>query len=192
MTKSQLNETYHIKSDWDLIVACQQGDELAWSTFIARYDRLLYYILDQYHLPPEEIADIVQNSFISLLDKLDGFNESYNFKAWLKTVAKRQAWRYLENRRREDVGSDENASDSIIPDYMDKDAIDRNKQKMQLHEGVLSLNERCKRLLIHLYFDDPTPPYEEIAEELGMPLGSIGPTRARCLKKLRQIIESNE
>lgn len=181
---------YQLKSDWELILACQNGDEVAWSTFIARYDRLLYYILNQYHLPPEEIADIIQNSFISLMEKLGSFDESYNFKAWLKTVAKRQAWRYLENRRREDVGAAENASDSIIPDYMDKDAIDRNQQTIELHEGVLNLDERCKRLLIHLYFDDPTPPYEEIAEGLEMPLGSIGPTRARCLKKLRQVLEN--
>lgn len=183
------NKIYRSESDWDLIVACKNGDETAWSTFIARYDRLLYYILDQYQIPSEEIADIIQNSFISLMEKLDSFDESYNFKAWLKTVAKRQAWRYLENRKREDVGSEENTSDSIIPDYMDKDAIDRNQQKVQLHEGVLNLDERCRQLLIHLYFDDPTPPYDEIAENLGMPLGSIGPTRARCLKKLRKNLE---
>lgn len=184
------SEIYISQSDWELILACKKGDEDAWSTLIARYDRLLYYILRQYGLPPEEIVDIIQLTFMNLLEKIDTIESSYNVKAWLKTVAKRQAWRYLDKRRREDVGATINAAEIDVPDYMDTDAIDRNQQNALLHESIHKLNDRCRELLISLYFDDPTPSYEILAESLDMPVGSIGPNRARCLQKLKKILET--
>ncbi len=68
------------------------------------------------------------------------------------------------------------------------ESIERTEQRFQVERGLEQLDDRCRRLLTMLFFSDPAPSYDDIAEQLGMSAGSVGPTRARCLAKLKRIL----
>ncbi len=125
---------------------------------------------------------------------LDLLSEPEAFPGWISTIARREAWR--TSRRRSRIAEQERrvASDpaggglpwqSPPPDK----ASERAERVALLRHAVDRLDERCRALLAMLFWEEPPPAYEEVAERLGMPLGSLGPTRGRCLEKLRERLE---
>ncbi len=177
------------KSDWQLIQACRGGDETAWQQIIDRYQRLLFAIGRRYGLTQGDSADVVQTTFIDMLKQLDQFHSGSNLKGWLGTVCRRHAWRVLNRYDHEQVQSPPDLCDMMAALGATTASMSDDYAVLDwLHNGLETLGGRCQKLVALLYFD-PDSSYQSISETLGMPKGSIGATRARCLKKLRAILE---
>ena len=177
-----------VDSDFALIQQCRDGDEAAWQTLYERYRRLLYHIPLRYGMSQDDAAEIVQRTLMILLESLHVFHEESNVKSWLATVARRQAWRYAQQMKKEMVLADGDLMDS---DLLVDGAVtlDENDELAEwLYGGLVELPERCRELLLALYFEHDEANYDEISVRLGIGRGSMGPTRGRCLKKLRQLL----
>jgi RNA polymerase sigma factor (sigma-70 family) len=175
------------QSDLDLIRGCREGDRAAWQAVMDKYERLVFSIPLNYGLSREDAADISQLTFSILIQSLDTLREDSRLGAWLATVARRHTWRLLERNRREGTGGERDLAASATLLGRDEE-IERWELLEWLNEGLSLVSEPCRRLLQVLYFDPEQPSYAEVAERLSMPVGSIGPTRARCLQNLRKAL----
>jgi RNA polymerase sigma factor (sigma-70 family) len=173
-------------TDQSLLRACQEGDRIAWQTLLDRYERLVYSIPLNFGLSRSDAEDIAQTTFAALLRSLDAITEADRLGAWLGTVARRQTWRFVEKRRREPPTDDDRLDHLATEDT----AIVQAENLQWLHQGLAEIDERCRQLLTQLYFSEDPPAYAQVAQSLGVPVGSIGPTRARCLEKLRLVLET--
>jgi RNA polymerase sigma factor (sigma-70 family) len=174
-------------SDERLLQACRAGDAKGWSGLLDKYERLVYSIPLNYGLSRDDAADIAQIVFTSLLQSLDTLREDSNLAGWLATVARRHSWRMMTRRRTEQLDPlDNDDVHSLFPAHTGE--ADRVETAEWLHGGLAQLDERCRQLLLALYFDPDELSYGDIAARLGMAEGSIGPTRARCLQRLRHLL----
>lgn len=187
------------RSDADLIQSCQNGEAAAWEQLVARYQRLIYTIPRRAGLDDDAASDVFQEVFTTLYEKLDEIKQPERLQAWLVTTTRRKTWRLICLRRATvHVGggdADENdpnafdiaqlADDKMLPD----EVLTSIAQQHQIRLSLAELDERCRTLLTLLYYADEALPYTEIAARLGTTEGSIGPTRARCLKKLLREFE---
>jgi RNA polymerase sigma factor (sigma-70 family) len=178
--------------DRDLIRRCQQGNEGAWQQLLNKYERLVYSIPLGYGLSREEAADIAQNTFTILIESLDTLSEDSRLGAWLATVARRHTWRLLERNRREVASEGLDGADlverAVLLGKSNADSVEHWELTEFLDTGLSQIGEPCRRLLLALYFEPEPSSYAEVGASLGMPIGSIGPTRARCLKRLRRVL----
>lgn len=182
-------------TDRDLILGCRAGRTAAWKALLLRYERLVYSIPLRYGLSRDDAADVSQITFSILIDAIDNLPEDSRLGGWLATVARRHTWRLMERRRREGFGSVDHLEGAELAETAaalgagDPDSIEHWELSRWLETGLESLGGRCQKLLEHLYFHPDEPSYEEVSTKLGIPVGSIGPTRARCLKRLRKLLE---
>ena len=174
-------------TDRDLIQGCKRGEARAWRRVLDRYERLVFSIPRGYGLSREDAADISQLTFSLLLEGLDSLTEESNLGAWLATVARRHSWRLMDRGRRESTGRERDLAESAAL-FGGEKPTERWVLTDWLQQGLSKLDEPCRKLLTTLYFDERQPSYAEISERLDMPLGSIGPTRARCLRRMRQVL----
>ena len=178
-------------SDEKLVAACLSDDKAAWEALVGRYERLVYTIPVRYGLTASEIEDVFQSVWLSLLKNISSLRQPERVAAWLVTTARRECW---ERRRGADY--ERTVSSSVDTLFIDKEGEELTPEEVvgtfrrheALREALERLDERCRSLLWHLYYDSTIPSYADIAGELDMPIGSIGPMRARCLKKLRGLI----
>lgn len=180
--------------DEALVLACRRGDATAWEALIARYQRLIYAVPRRAGLDAELSAEVFQQVFVALLKNLDRIEQPSQMRAWLVTAARRATWRLIRRDRNvRSFGESDDAEDEIneIPDgtALPEEELVRLQEQHIIRTGVAALDERCRRLLTLLYYGPNRRTYEEIAAALDMSLGSIGPIRARCLQKLRRILE---
>ena len=175
--------------DRDLILDCRNGDVGAWQRLLDRYERLVFSVPRRYGLSREDAADITQLTFTILLQSIDTLSEDSTLGAWLTTVARRHTWRRLERKRREEAGWYGNSSEKILmlEDTSTED-IERWEMTEWLDYGLSVVGKPCRELLSALYLDPKQPSYAEVAARLGMAVGSVGPTRIRCLKRLRRVL----
>jgi len=149
----------------------------------------VYSIPLNYGLSRDDAADIAQLTFTILLHSLERLREDSRLAPWLTTVARRHTWRLMERNRRESTGLKEDLSESpTLPQEGEEDFAERWEAKEWLDQGLSLISEPCRRLLLALYFSPDRSSYAEVARRLGMPVGSIGPTRARCLKNLKEVL----
>ena len=189
MSQTAWNDIF--KTDRDLIRACRAGDARAWERLLNKYERLVFSISLNYGLTTDDAADVTQITFTILLQNLDTLPDDIRLSPWLATVARRHTWRLLAQNRREAVNPDEDlAGNKALGGIVDN----RERQELAewLYQGLSLLDERCRQLLLALYFDAEQPSYAQIADRLKMSIGSIGPTRARCLEQMRQSLHSVE
>ena len=177
------------QSDGELIAACRKGESWAWEALVERYKRLVYSIPLRAGLAPEDAADVFQTVFVQLLEHLRTIREPQGLAAWLITTAKRCSWRSLHERQREPAAEDFGslAEEWLLGAHPDESLW---ADQALVREALELVGERCKELLRLLYFDPAAPSYEAISRRLKMPPGSVGPTRARCLHKMREILHT--
>ena len=179
-------------TDHDLLQACRQGDARAWEQVLHKYERLVFSVARTSGLTPEDAADITQLTFTYLLQSLDSVRDD-RLGGWLATVARRHSWRVRNRQQREmteDIDSE--ALETLFPQHATDNPIARWELVEWVQGSLAQVGERCQRLLGALYFDTKELSYREISETLGIPEGSIGPTRARCLEQLRRILQQAE
>ena len=178
------------QSDEQLLAACRRGDEGAWEALVLRYQRLIYAIPRRAGLDEDAAAEIFQDVFTTLLESIENIEQPSRLQAWLVTTTKRKTWRTVGRAKalrpfasEEGEGEDEMydlADEGLLPD----EALMRLEEQHLVRAAVAELGDRCRTLLQMLFYAAEAPPYSEIAAALGTSEGSIGPTRARCLKKL--------
>jgi RNA polymerase sigma factor (sigma-70 family) len=185
-------------SDEGLIVACRQGEADAWSLLVNRYQRLIYAIPRRAGLDEDQAAEVFQRTFTKLFEKLERIKHPDRIQAWLVTTARRETLSLLHQQRREPVlwDTDNPQGGSRYEDVPDNaplpdEALERLQEQHIVCTAIESLGEPCCRLLKMLFYRADQLSYAEIAAALDMPEGSLGPTRARCLQKLRHLLENS-
>ena len=180
-------------TDEALIRACRKGDARAWRRWLKKYERLIYSIPLSYGLSHDAAADITQTTFTILIESLDSVRDETRLAAWLCTVAKRHTWRLLDRNRLEGASEYlddvELAESAALLGKSNADSIEYWELIEWLDAGLSKMKQPCRDLLLALYFQPEQPSYAQIAASFGVPVGSIGPTRARCLTSLRKILE---
>lgn len=193
MAKSNFLES----QDAELILACRRGDGEAWAALIARYQKLIYTIPRRAGLDDDQCADIFQQTFQTLVEHLDRLDQPERVRAWLVTTARRATarakaraarWQPLPEARQ---GAEEEAptSELLDPHPLPDQLVIALEDQHLVRTTVMTLEERCRHLLTMLFYAEARPAYGEIARKLGIPEGSIGPTRNRCLQKLRHLLQ---
>lgn len=184
-------------SDKQLLLSCRRGDESAWETLIRRYQRLIYAIPRRAGLDDDQAAEVFQEVFTTLFQKLNDIDDPDRLHAWLVTTAKRKTWRLVSKTRAtsqlhsseaEDGDADEVSripDDAPLPD----ETLLKLERQHEVRAALGSLEERCRKLLTMLFYEAETPPYSQIAMSLKISEGSIGPTRARCLQKMLRLLD---
>jgi RNA polymerase sigma factor (sigma-70 family) len=184
-------------TDKELLLACRRGEESAWEALVNRYQRLMYAIPRRAGLDDDRAAEVFQEVFTTLFQKLNDIDDPDRLHAWLVTTAKRKTWRLISKDRltgqmhREDDedGAEKElariADDSPLPD----EALLKLEEQHRVRTALGDLEERCRNLLTMLFYQSETPSYSEIAVSLGISEGSIGPTRARCLEKMLRLLD---
>jgi RNA polymerase sigma factor (sigma-70 family) len=173
-----------------LLLAGQAGDREALAALVRRLTPVLWHVARSQGLGREASADVVQTAWLELLGSLNGIRNPAALTAWLVTVTKREAWRVRKASRAEDT--EEGAVFAEMPDIAAGPAelaVDHDRRQ-RLWAAVDRLPERCRTLLRIVAFA-PRPDYSAVSEALGMPVGSIGPNRGRCLAKLRALLRSD-
>lgn len=170
-----------------LVTAAAQGDEAAWNDMVDRYSPLLANVLRQCRLTPTELEDVAQTVWLRLVEHLDSLREARALPMWIITTGRREAWRHAAASRRvllRDPAADDwlpRPADGVDPEH----ELIRAERHQALLAGIAELRPRERRLLL-LLLEDPPLSYAEIGSRTGMPVGAIGPTRARALDKLRR------
>ena len=183
------------RSDAQIVEQCLSGDQEAWSVLLDKYRRLIHSIPMKYGASPDDAADIFQTVSLDLFSDLPKLREPATLRAWLIQVTSRKSlqWKEARQRRAEDDLSqiEFNLPDCLIvpPTLLEMEGAEEDQR---LREAVARLPERFRQLIHMLFFDQPPRSYKEIAETLGLARGSIPFLRARCLKRLQQILVEME
>mgnify|MGYP000867452106 CR=1 FL=1 len=184
--------------DHELAARCLEGHEAAWEALVHRYQRLVYSIALRHGFTEDAASDVFQSVWMRLLEHLPALNDRSKLASWLITTTTRECWRVSHKHRREaPIGEGGDEDVPAMPEVVDHRPLAEEEhlqleQQQQLRQAVAALPDRCRELVTLLYYEEERPSYEEISRRLEMPVPSIGPTRARCLGKLRRIIEDGD
>jgi len=169
-------------SDADLVRRCLDDDSSAWSAILGRYADLVHSLLRRAGLSDAAAQDAFQEVAVLLWKSLPKLREVDRLASWVGTTTRRVAWR-LRKQEKTRVGHEAAAR---RPEDV-RDAEPRVFDEEQaLREALAELGTRCRELLSLLYFQSTDLTYDEIASRLGVPRGSLGPTRQRCMDTLRE------
>ena len=173
-----------------LFVRWRAGDSRAMDELVRLMTPSLWHIVRAYGLDAALAQDVVQTTWLTLMRRHESIHDPRAISGWLTMCARREAWRVGRGHRRDDATD----MDSLEPHLPAHESAERTAEvrddSRRLWFGVRALDERCQRLLRVVAFEE-RPDYARIAEDLRMPVGSIGPTRQRCLGKLRALLEGN-
>lgn len=181
----------------ELVAGCRAGDAQAWSSLVRRYQRLVYAIVCRMGLDEHDAADVFQTVFERLHRHLPTLKDASRLRAWVVTTARREALLQRQRGRRmvsmtlaegdDDDGRGEwdIADEAPLPDQR----LQTLEQADRLRLALEQLEPRNRALIELLFCDEEQRlPYDEVARRLGMPVGSLGPTRQRCLDRLRRLL----
>lgn len=172
------------------LARAQRGDVGALDGVVRELNPLLWHVARAQGLAQEDAADVVQITWMELLKRLHEIRSPQALTAWLVTTTRRQAW-HTRSRLRRQVGLEPEAADRAAEGPLDvAELIAAEERQRVLWRHIQRLSERCRALLRIVAFAD-RPDYAAVAEALGMPRGSIGPTRGRCLAKLREMLTAD-
>jgi RNA polymerase sigma factor (sigma-70 family) len=192
-------KVYEELSDDDLVRRCRDGQQAAWSTLVRRFQRLVYTVPRRAGLSDAQAADVFQVTYSRLFENIQRIDDGSRVRAWLVTTARRETLRLLKEgsrvvdltsaRQGDDDGGGEDPFSQIADTAPLPDALlDDLQQQHRVREALDRLDPRSRQLLELLFLEEEPLPYGEIAARLGIAEGSIGPTRARALEKLRRLM----
>jgi len=171
----------------DLVMRARVGDKQAWDALVQRYASLVWSICRRNRLGREDAEDVFQDVWLRLVDQLDRLRDPAALPGWLATTTQRECGRILGAARRLQalgpIPEAENISDQQAETA--EEEVLAAERHAALREAFAHLPPDNQRLLA-LLIQDPPVSYAEISARLGIPIGSIGPTRSRCLAKLRR------
>jgi RNA polymerase sigma factor (sigma-70 family) len=172
----------------DVVRRAAAGDSAAWNTIVDEFSNLLWAVATGFRLGRADAAEVVQTTWVRLVENLDRIKQPEALPGWLATTARREALRMVRMQGREMlVDTEFSFSGERGPEDADPEpSALREDRRRLIWWAVNQLPENCQALLHLLTVVRPT--YAEVSDMLGIPIGSIGPTRGRCLKRLREIL----
>jgi RNA polymerase sigma factor (sigma-70 family) len=177
--------------DARLVERCLAGDRRAWDALVTRHQRLVYSVARAWRLSDEDLGDVFQEVFAALVRGLPRLRDPKSLVRWLSSTTDRLArTRALRQRREQALAVQDETVFDRLPDDSEPVGADLEAAERQatVRLALAGVPERCRRLILALYYEDPTPAYADLADRLGVPIGSLGPTRARCMEKLRELL----
>lgn len=174
-----------------LVQRAAEGHMWAWERLVAKYSRLIWAMTRDFKLPESDAADVVQATWLRLLEHIDRIEHPDRVGSWLATTARHECLRHLAARKKLVlVDDDDDALADALSHHPEVDErLLADERAQAVREALSRLPWRWQRLL-ELLMSDPPASYLEISAQLGLPIGSIGPTRGRCLERLRELLQS--
>ncbi|MGH8961314.1 MAG: RNA polymerase sigma factor [Jatrophihabitantaceae bacterium] len=168
-----------------LFTAFRDGDQAKMGELVALLTPILWHTVRAQRVERDLAEDVLQTAWLALVRNAGSISDPQAVLQWLIVSARREAWRVVKREDRIDA-KDFEADEVVTPTReLPEELVLRGDGDARLWQHVARLPERCRSLLRVIAFAD-RPDYAAVAESLGMPVGSIGPTRGRCLAKLRQ------
>ena len=168
-----------------LVVRAENGDELAWDALVERYAPLIWSLCRRYRLAADDAADAGQNVWLQLVNQLGKIRDPAALPGWLATTTRRECQRILNRAQAPHAATQAPDADNIPEDQASMlEQMLAAERHAALREAFAHLPPCCQQL-IALLIKDPPVPYAQISARLGIPIGSIGPNRGRCLDKVR-------
>lgn len=175
-----------------LVDRLRAGEESAWREFMRSHGRLILAAARRAGLGTTDLEEAFQVACVEAYKSIGSLRDPSRLASWTYSIAFRWARKIRE--RQNPAGSPGAIADGSVVDVLPsgdpspEDIAVRIDQAGRLHAGLAKLGFRCRRLIEALYLQAPRPSYQEIGRRLKLPIGSIGPTRARCLEKLRKVL----
>ena len=171
----------------DLAARARNGDKQAWDALVDRYAPLIWSICRRHQLGGADAGDVGQTAWLQLMDQLDAVRDPASLGGWLATTTRRECGRVLRAARGPQAGRNLLDAETIADQQtgIAEQELLAAERRAALREAFTRLPPRCQQL-ISLLTEDPPLPYAQISAKLGIPAGSIGPNRRRCLDKLRR------
>lgn len=181
--------------DWPderLVTLCLAGSEPAWNVLVDRYKNLVWAIIVRYGIAADQAPDVFQAVWLDVYNDLGQLRKPDGVKPWLSSVVRNKCfhWKKKSNRRQHVEGSDLEPSDMADEMMVEASFVDDLERQQMVRQAIESLGERCRKMVTLLFFHEPPLPYKQVAERLGLAVGSIGFIRGRCLKRLQRAIEA--
>lgn len=174
-----------------LLRRAANGDKHSWNRLVDQYSRLIWSITARFRLAESDAADVVQTTWMRLIEHIDRIEQPDRVGSWLAATARNECLRHVAARKRivlvpEDAEFD--GADHHGPEV--DEALLADERAEVVREAMTHLPPQWQRLM-QLLMADPPVSYAEISDQLGLPVGSIGPTRGRCLARLRVLLEAS-
>jgi RNA polymerase sigma factor (sigma-70 family) len=173
-----------------LFLRWRDGETRAMDALVRLMTPVLWHVVRAYGLDRALAEDVVQTTWLTLVRRHETIVDPRAVSGWLTMCARREAWRVGKLQRRADPTEVEHLEPHLPTHESAEHIAGVEDDQRRLWQSVGQLDDRCQRLLRIIAFDD-RPDYARIAEDLAMPVGSIGPTRQRCLGKLRALLEGD-
>ena len=175
--------------DERLVRACLRGSEDAWGALVDKYKNLIFSIPIRQGIARDDAGDIFQRVCLLLLAELKHLREPAALPMWLIRVTSHECLRWAREERGRTAALPDGAALTPQGAPLPDESIARLQQEQMLREAVASLAPRCRQLIHMLFFETPARPYQDVAQSLGLALGSIAYMRSRCLTHLRRHLE---
>jgi RNA polymerase sigma factor (sigma-70 family) len=174
----------------ELVRHAVAGESWAWERLVDQYSRLIWAITRDFKLAESDASDVAQVTWLRLLENIHKIEHPDRVGSWLAATARNECLRCLSNRKRVVLAEDEDVLQGAAPAGPEIDeALLLQERAEMVQEAMTRLPWRWQRML-ELLMADPPASYAEISDQLGLPIGSIGPTRSRCLARLRVLLHS--
>jgi RNA polymerase sigma factor (sigma-70 family) len=166
-----------------VVRAAADGDGAAWRSLVERFAAHIRTIARTHRLSAHDADDVAQTTWLRLLENIAGMRQPAAVAGWLTTTARREALSTIKSSGRERPAGDALLADEAS-DPVDAGRLTAGERRAAVEQAITALPPR-DRALLDLLFADAAPSYTRISATLGMPVGSIGPTRQRCIARLR-------
>ena len=175
----------------ELVRQAANGNRSAWERLVDQYSRLIWAMTRDFRLAESDAADVVQVTWLRLLEHINRIEYPDRIGSWLATTARHECLRHLAASKRVMLVDDDDAAfgGAVAHQAEVDERILADERARAVREAMSTLPSRSRRLL-ELLMADPPVSYTEISDQLGLPIGSIGPTRGRCLERLRPMLQA--
>ena len=173
-----------------LVRRAASGDHEAWEGLVVKYGRLIWSITRDFKLVESDAADVFQTTWMRLIEHIDRIEHADRVGSWLASTARNECLRCLANRKRLVLSYGEDTFEEAAATWEPEvdEALLAQEQATVVRQAMTQLPQHWQRLM-EMLMADPPASYVEISDELGLPVGSIGPTRGRCLARLRVLLD---
>lgn len=179
--------------DAALVRRCLKGDQSGWDELVERYQRLIFAIPRRTGLSEEQAADVFQEVFLTLFEKIGEIEQPDRIRSWMVTTAKFKTWAVVRGLKGLYSPATEEEMESEMANIRDQspladDLLIELEEQHLIRTALLELAKRCQKILSMIYLQEPAASYVEVAAAISVGETSISPLRSRCLKKLEKVL----
>ena len=174
-----------------LVRRAAEGDRQAWEQLVDQYARLIWSITGEFRLAQSDAADVAQTTWLRLLEHIDRIQYPDRVGSWLAATARNECLRSLAAHKKVVLRPDDEELSDTVAHQPEVDARLLADERAQVVRDALSRLPRRWQRLVEMLMADPPVSYAEISDQLDLPIGSIGPTRGRCLARLRVLLQAS-